>query len=244
VGDPSAHLLGRRQGGARLPARQAPDQAHQRHRLHRQRGPATRDRLRVLFVPNYSVTLAEHIIPAADVSLQISLAGTEASGTGNMKLAMNGALTVGTLDGANIEIRDAVGADNFFLFGLTADEVLAKKATYNPWDFYRQSPLLRQAIDLIRSGFFSYDEPGRYLPLLDALLPADERPGHGDPFLVLADFDAYAACQQQVDAAYRNPSKWTEMAIYNIARTGYFSSDRSVKEYAEKIWHAHPVKVV
>ena len=206
--------------------------------------PHVCSKIKVLFLANYRVSLAEKIIPAADLSEQISTAGFEASGTGNMKLAMNGALTIGTLDGANIEIRDFVGPENFFLFGLTADEVLAKKATYNPWDFYRQSPLLRQAIDLIRSGFFSYDEPGRYLPLLDALLPADERPGHGDPFLVLADFDAYAACQQQVDAAYRNPSKWTEMAIYNIARTGYFSSDRSVKEYAEKIWHAHPVKVV
>jgi starch phosphorylase len=206
--------------------------------------PHVCSKIKVLFLANYRVSLAERIIPAADLSEQISTAGFEASGTGNMKLAMNGALTIGTLDGANIEIRDFVGPENFFLFGLTADEVLAKKATYNPWDFYRQSPQLRQAIDLIRSGFFSYDEPGRYLPLLDALLPADERPGHGDPFLVLADFDAYAACQQQVDAAYRNPSKWTEMAIYNIARTGYFSSDRSVKEYAEKIWHAHPVKVV
>ncbi len=188
--------------------------------------PHVCSKIKVLFLANYRVSLAEKIIPAADLSEQISTAGFEASGTGNMKLAMNGALTIGTLDGANIEIRDFVGPENFFLFG------------------YRQSPQLRQAIDLIRSGFFSYEEPGRYLPLLDALLPADERPGHGDPFLVLADFDAYAACQQQVDAAYRNPSKWTEMAIYNIARTGYFSSDRSVKEYAEKIWHAHPVKVV
>jgi len=156
---------------------------------------------------------------------------------------MNGALTIGTLDGANVEIRDFVGPENFFLFGLTADEVSAKKATYNPWEYYRQSPRLQQAIDLIRSGFFSYDEPGRYLPLLDALLPRDERPGHGDAFLVLADFDAYAACQAQVDQAYRNPAKWTEMAIHNIARTGYFSSDRSVREYAEKIWNVKPVKI-
>ncbi len=205
--------------------------------------PHVSHKLKVLFLANYRVSLAEKIIPAADLSEQISTAGFEASGTGNMKLAMNGALTIGTLDGANIEIRDFVGPENFFLFGLTADEVLAKKATYNPWDYYRQSPRLRQAIDLIRSGFFSYDEPGRYLPLLDALLPRDERPGHGDAFLVLADFDAYTACQAQVDQAYRNPAKWTEMAIHNIARTGYFSSDRSVREYAEKIWNVKPVKI-
>ncbi len=205
--------------------------------------PHVSHKLKVLFLANYRVSLAEKIIPAADLSEQISTAGFEASGTGNMKLAMNGALTIGTLDGANVEIRDFVGPENFFLFGLTADEVSAKKATYNPWDYYRQSPRLQQAIDLIRSGFFSYDEPGRYLPLLDALLPRDERPGHGDAFLVLADFDAYAACQAQVDQAYRNPAKWTEMAIHNIARTGYFSSDRSVREYAEKIWNVKPVKI-
>jgi starch phosphorylase len=145
-----------------------------------------------VFLPNYRVSLAERIIPAADVSEQISTAGMEASGTGNMKFAMNGALTIGTLDGANIEIREKPS-------GPRTSSCSARRPT---------------------------------------------RSGHGDPFLVLADFDAYAACQQQVDAAYRNPSKWTEMAIYNIARTGYFSSDRSVKEYAEKIWHAHPVKVV
>ena len=206
--------------------------------------PHVSHKLKVLFLANYRVSLAEKIIPAADLSEQISTAGFEASGTGNMKLAMNGALTIGTLDGANVEIRDFVGPENFFLFGLTADEVSAKKATYNPWEYYRQSPRLQQAIDLIRSGFFSYDEPGRYLPLLDALLPRDERPGHGDAFLVLADFDAYAACQAQVDQAYRNPAKWTEMAIHNIARTGYFSSDRSVREYAEKIWNVKPVKLV
>lgn len=205
--------------------------------------PHVSHKLKVLFLANYRVSLAEKIIPAADLSEQISTAGFEASGTGNMKLAMNGALTIGTLDGANVEIRDFVGPENFFLFGLTADEVSAKKATYNPWEYYRQSPRLQQAIDLIRSGFFSYDEPGRYLPLLDALLPRDERPGHGDAFLVLADFDAYAACQAQVDQAYRNPAKWTEMAIHNIARTGYFSSDRSVREYAEKIWNVKPVKI-
>ena len=206
--------------------------------------PHVSSKLKVVFLANYRVSLAEKIIPAADLSEQISTAGFEASGTGNMKLAMNGALTIGTLDGANVEIRDLVGADNFFLFGLTADEVQAKKATYNPWDAYRQSPRLAAAIDLIRSGFFSYEEPGRYLPLLDSLLPPEERPGHGDGFLVLADFDAYVACQERVSAAFRDPGKWAEMAIHNIAHTGFFSSDRSVREYAEKIWHAEPVKVV
>ncbi|HNK45741.1 MAG TPA: glycogen/starch/alpha-glucan phosphorylase [Pseudomonadota bacterium] len=200
-------------------------------------------KLKVLFLANYRVSLAEKIIPAADLSEQISTAGFEASGTGNMKLSMNGALTIGTLDGANVEIRSFVGPENFFLFGLTADEVMAKKASYNPWDCYRRSPDLHSAIDLIRSGFFSYDEPLRYQPLLDALLPPEEKPGRGDPFLVLADFDAYAACQQAVDQAFRDPQKWSEMAIHNIARTGYFSSDRSVREYATKIWNARPVKV-
>jgi starch phosphorylase len=206
--------------------------------------PHVNHKLKVLFLSNYRVSLAEKIIPAADLSEQISTAGFEASGTGNMKLSMNGALTIGTLDGANVEIRNFVGPENFFLFGLTADEVLATRSTYNPWEFYRRSPALRAAIDLIRSGFFSYDEPGRYQPLLDALLPPEEKLGRGDPFLVLADFDAYAACQQAVDATYRDPNKWVEMAIHNIARTGFFSSDRSVREYAQKIWNARPVRVI
>ena len=203
--------------------------------------PRLGGRLKVLFLPNYRVSLAEIIIPAADLSQQISTAGFEASGTGNMKLTMNGALTIGTLDGANIEIRDAVGADNFFLFGLTAEEVRQKRINYNPWEFYRRSESLRGAIDLIRSGFFSYDEPQRFAPLLDSLLPSDERPGHGDPFLVLADFDAYVECQQRVDSAYRDPSRWAEMCVHNIARTGMFSSDRSIREYAEKIWGVKPL---
>ena len=205
------------------------------------RDPQVRDRLRVVFLANYRVSLAERIIPAADLSQQISTAGLEASGTGNMKLAMNGALTIGTLDGANIEIRDAVGPDNFFLFGLTTEQVGALRPTYNPWDVYRKSPALKGAIDLIRAGFFSYEEPLRYQPLVDALLPPQEQPGSGDPFLVLADFDAYAACQARVEAVYREPQTWARMATYNIARTGFFSSDRSVREYAEKIWHVKPV---
>src|SRR5262249_6505205 len=136
--------------------------------------PQMDGRLKVLFLANYRVSLAERIIPAADLSEQISTAGLEASGTGNMKLAMNGALTIGTLDGANVEIREAVGADNFFLFGLTAQEVAARKATYNPWEVYRKSATLRSAIDLIRCGFFSYEDPQRFQPLIEALLPTEE----------------------------------------------------------------------
>jgi len=171
----------------------------------------------------------------------------EASGTGNMKLAMNGAITIGTLDGANIEIRDRVGSENFFLFGLTTEEVLALRPRYNPWDYYRNSAPLRAAIDLISSGFFSYDEPRRFQPLIDALLPRESSEGgshgRGDEFCVLADFDAYAACQARVEEAFRDPALWARMAILNIAHMGYFSSDRSVREYAERIWRVKPVPV-
>ena len=211
------------------------------------------DALKVVFLANYRVSLAERIIPAADLSEQISTAGLEASGTGNMKLSMNGALTIGTLDGANIEIRDRVGADNFFLFGLTADQVTARRPHYNPWDSYRQSPLLRNAIDLVRSGFFSYDDPSRFHPLLDALLPPSAEQGvaqvtHagyplGDDYFVLADFDAYAACQARVADTWRDPARWARMAILNIAHVGYFSSDRSIREYADRIWRVRSVPV-
>ena len=204
------------------------------------------DRLKVVFLANYRVSLAERIIPAADLSEQISTAGMEASGTGNMKLAMNGAITIGTLDGANIEIRERVGAENFFLFGLTAEEVMALRPRYNPWDSYRQSAPLCAAIDLIRSGFFSMDEPQRFHPLLDALLPPEAtagKPTRGDEFMVLADYDAYAACQLLVEDAFRDPARWARMSILNIAHMGYFSSDRSIREYADRIWHVKPVPV-
>ena len=211
------------------------------------------DALKVVFLANYRVSLAERIIPAADLSEQISTAGLEASGTGNMKLSMNGALTIGTLDGANIEIRERVGADNFFLFGLTADQVTARRPHYNPWDCYRQSPMLRNAIDLIRSGFFSYDDPTRFHPLLDALLPPSVEQGvaqvtHagyplGDDFFVLADFDAYAACQARVADTWRDPARWARMAILNIAHVGFFSADRSLREYADRIWRVRSVPV-
>jgi len=197
--------------------------------------PATRDRLKVVFLRNYRVSLAERIIPAAEVSEQISTAGTEASGTGNMKFAMNGALTVGTLDGANVEIREEVGAENFFLFGMTVDEVEALKAKgYQPRDRYYADARLKATIDAIASGVFSPGEPGLFKPIVDSLL-------EHDPYLVLADFGAYCDVQDEVERAYREPERWNRMAILNVARSGRFSSDRTIRQYAEEIWKAKPV---
>ncbi|MEW5943642.1 MAG: glycogen/starch/alpha-glucan phosphorylase [Pseudomonadota bacterium] len=199
--------------------------------------PAVRGLLKVAFLPNYSVTTATRIIPAADLSEQISTAGTEASGTGNMKLALNGALTIGTLDGANVEIRDEVGEDNIFIFGLTAAEVAELHATgYNPWDRYHANAELAQVLDMISSGYFSPNEPDRYHPVVHALTHG------GDRYLLLADYASYVACQEQVDALYRNPKLWTKKAILNIARMGRFSSDRTISEYAQNIWNVNPVK--
>ncbi|RKH61177.1 glycogen/starch/alpha-glucan phosphorylase [Corallococcus llansteffanensis] len=193
--------------------------------------------LQVVFVPNYRVSLAERIIPAADVSEQISTAGWEASGTGNMKLMLNGALTLGTLDGANVEIRDAVGDENFFLFGLTADEVIArKKAGYRPRDVYESNTELREALDLIRSGFFSPEDRNLFQPLVDSLLEEDR-------YLVLADFAAYMAKQEEVVRAYQDQESWAKKCIINVARAGIFSSDRTIKQYAEEIWHVQQTKV-
>lgn len=192
--------------------------------------PETRSKLRVHFVPNYSVTWAEVIIPATDVSEQISTAGYEASGTGNMKFAMNGALTVGTLDGANIEIRDAVGEENMFLFGLTADEVSHLKRTgYDPRQIYYSERPVRDALDALRMGQFCPEEPGRFHGIVDNLL-------YHDPFLVLADFLSYASCQKVVEEAYRDQTTWTKRAILNVGRMGVFSSDRTIRGYAEEIW--------
>jgi starch phosphorylase len=194
-------------------------------------------RLKVAFLPNYRVSLAEKIIPAADLSEQISTAGKEASGTGNMKLALNGALTIGTLDGANIEIRDAVGPENFFLFGLTADDVARVwREGYNPGAIYESSPRLKEVIDLIGTGFFSPDEPHLFKPLTDHLVQTDS-------YLLLADFASYLECQDKVAAAYSDSRRWTEMAVKNIAGMGPFSSDRTIRQYASEIWDAHPVKV-
>jgi starch phosphorylase len=194
-------------------------------------------RLRVAFLPNYRVSLAERIIPAADLSEQISTAGKEASGTGNMKLSMNGALTIGTLDGANIEIREAVGEENFFLFGLTTEEVHDLQRTgYRPRTIYEKNERLREVIDLIANGFFSQEDPALFRPLTDNLLDHD-------PYMLLADFDAYIACQQRVSEAFAEPSSWHAKAVINIAKMGRFSSDRTIREYAQEIWGAAPVKV-
>ena len=197
--------------------------------------PRIGDRLKVVFIPNYRVSLAELIIPAADLSEQISTAGTEASGTGNMKLALNGALTIGTLDGANVEIREQVGADNIFIFGNTAAEVAEIRAgAYRPRDIYEADPLLRQALDAIRDGVFSPQQPDRYRNIFDALV------NHGDHYLLLADYASYVATQRQVDAVFRQPDEWSRRALLNVAGMGVFSSDRTILEYARTIWNTPP----
>lgn len=198
--------------------------------------PAVRDRLNVVFVPNYNVSWAELLIPAANLSEQISMAGKEASGTGNMKFAMNGALTIGTLDGANVEIREAVGEENFFLFGHTADEVRTLKRSYRPSVFIEQSPALSRVLELVESGFFSHHAPDRYHGLVHALR-------HEDTWLVCADFDEYADAQDRVDQAWLTPTDWTCSAIRNIARVHRFSSDRTISEYASEIWNTPPVEL-
>jgi starch phosphorylase len=201
------------------------------------RDPDVRERLRVVFLPNFNVTNGQRVYPAADLSEQISTAGKEASGTGNMKFSMNGALTIGTLDGANIEIRDEVGADNFFLFGLSTPEVYALKARgYRPLDYYESNPQLRDVIDLIRSGFFSKGDGELFRPLIDGLL-------YHDPYMLLADFQSYVECQNRVSEAYRDTERWTRMSILNTARSGRFSSDRTIREYCADIWHAEPVPI-
>jgi glycogen phosphorylase len=194
-------------------------------------------KLKLVFMPNYDVSNAERIVPAADLSEQISTAGTEASGTGNMKLALNGALTIGTLDGANIEIREEVGAENFFLFGLTTEEVEAvHRQGYDALSYYHGNAELKQVLEMIASGFFCPDEPARYQEIVDTLLK------HGDHFLLLADYASYVACQDKADELYRDQKAWTKRAILNVAGMGKFSSDRTVREYAERIWHVAPIE--
>ncbi|HIK40158.1 glycogen/starch/alpha-glucan phosphorylase [Thermoleptolyngbya sp. M55_K2018_002] len=201
------------------------------------RDPNVAGRLKVVFLKDYNVKFAQRVYPAADLSEQISTAGKEASGTGNMKFSMNGALTIGTLDGANVEIREEVGAENFFLFGLTTEEVAAKKAAgYRPMDYYESNNDLRQVIDRIASGFFSHGDTGLFRPLVDNLL-------HKDDYLLLADYQSYIDCQEQVSQAYRNWDHWTRMSILNTARMGKFSSDRSIRDYCQNIWKVQPVPI-
>ncbi|MER9672692.1 MULTISPECIES: glycogen/starch/alpha-glucan phosphorylase [unclassified Mesorhizobium] len=195
------------------------------------RDPAVRGLLKVVFVPNYNVSLAEIMMPAADLSEQISTAGMEASGTGNMKFALNGALTIGTLDGANVEIKECVGDDNIFIFGLTTEEVAERRNNgYDPRAMIEGSPELAQALSAISSGVFSPDDPDRYRDLINGLYQSDW-------FMVAADFDAYAATQRDVDAVWRNSPDWYARAIRNVARVGWFSSDRTIRQYAKDIWH-------
>ncbi len=192
---------------------------------------AVGDQLKVIFYPNYDVSAAELLFPASDLSEQISTAGTEASGTGNMKMALNGALTIGTLDGANVEIMQEVGDENIFIFGLKADEVSVTKSNgYNPWDYYNSNPELKETLDMITSGYFSIEEPGRYQAIFDNLL------NKGDQYLLLADYASYIQTQEHVSGLYKDKEEWSRRAILNVARMGKFSSDRSIREYADNIW--------
>jgi starch phosphorylase len=196
-----------------------------------------RGRLKVVFLPDYNVKQAQLIYPAADLSEQISTAGYEASGTSNMKFAMNGALTIGTLDGANVEIRQEAGEESFFLFGLDADQVLARKAKgYHPGDYYDSNLRLRTVIDLINSGLFSRGDSTLFRPLVDVLM-------RHDPYLLFADYQSYVDCQDRVSETYLDQDKWTKMSLLNTARMGKFSSDRAIREYCSEIWHAEPVKI-
>ncbi|NJK36562.1 MAG: glycogen/starch/alpha-glucan phosphorylase [Oscillatoriales cyanobacterium RM2_1_1] len=199
--------------------------------------PDVRGRLKVIFLANFNASLGQRIYPAADLSEQISTAGKEASGTGNMKFAMNGAMTIGTLDGANIEIREEAGPENFFLFGLTAQEVYQMKAQgYNPRDYYNNNPELKAVIDRITSGYFSHGDQEMFKPLIDSLMNQDQ-------YMLFADYQAYVECQEQVGQAFQNQSKWTRMSILNAVRMAKFSSDRTIKEYCEQIWNVKPVKI-
>jgi starch phosphorylase len=197
--------------------------------------PAVSDRLKILFIPNYDVTTASDIIPAAELSQQISTAGMEASGTGNMKLALNGALTMGTMDGANVEMQEHIGVDNIFIFGLTTGDIERLNGSgYHPRRLYENNATLRRVIDMIANGYFSPEEPGRYRAITDSLLDIDH-------FKILADFQAYLDISDQADQIYLDPERWNRMAVLNTARMGYFSSDRTIQEYARKVWDINPV---
>ncbi|WNZ24499.1 glycogen/starch/alpha-glucan phosphorylase [Leptolyngbya sp. NK1-12] len=199
--------------------------------------PDVAGRLKVVFLANYSVSLGQFAYPAADLSEQISTAGKEASGTGNMKFSLNGALTIGTLDGANVEIREEVGTENFFLFGLTAQEVVDLKARgYKPTEYYQSNPELKLVIDQMASGFFSPKEPGLFMSIVDSLL-------HSDEYMLLADYQSYVDCQERVSEAFRDQDNWTRMSILNVARMGKFSSDRTIAEYCRDIWDVEPMPI-
>lgn len=201
------------------------------------RDPVTSDRLQVVYIPDFNVSNGQRIYPAADLSEQISTAGYEASGTGNMKFMMNGALTIGTLDGANVEIRQEAGAENFFLFGLTAEEVVnLRQGGYRPWEYYQNNDELKQVIDLITSGYFSHGDGELFRPIVDNLLSYD-------PFLLLADFQSYIDCQDRVGQKYQDKEQWSRMSILNTSRSGKFSSDRAIKEYCDEIWQVSPLAI-
>ena len=199
--------------------------------------PAVRGRIKVVFLPEYNVSLAERLIPASDVSNQISTAGYEASGTSNMKFMMNGALTVGTRDGATIEMAEEAGEENLFLFGLTVDQVENSRGWYNPHWHYDNEPETRAALDLIFSDYFSRNEPGIFAPIRDTLLT------NGDHYMHLADLTSYCRAQEAVGALYADPREWARKAILNVASCGKFSSDRTIAEYARDIWKAEPCPV-
>jgi len=199
--------------------------------------PAVRGRLKVIFLPEYCVSLAEHLIPASDVSNQISTAGYEASGTSNMKFMMNGALTIGTRDGATIEMAAEAGEENFFLFGLTADQVIGSRGWYNPHWHYEHEPETRQALDLIFSDYFSRYEPGVFAPLRDMLLT------HGDHYMHLADLKSYLEADERLCSLYADPNGWARKTILNVSASGKFSSDRTIAEYAEEIWNVKPCPI-
>jgi len=201
------------------------------------RDPQVNERLKVVFVPNMNVKLGQRLYPAADLSEQISTAGMEASGTGNMKFAMNGALTIGTLDGANVEIREAVGTDNFFLFGLNVEQVQALRANdYRSRELIEHTPALREALYLLSSGLFSHGDKELFGPFLDNIW-------NHDPYLICADFASYAACQEDAGRKFMDAEDWSRMSILNVGRIGKFSSDRAIREYCEDIWKTAPISM-
>jgi len=200
--------------------------------------PEIKDRLKVVFLPNYNVSLAERIIPAANLSLQISTAGYEASGTGNMKFALNGALTLGTLDGANVEMAEEIGRENMFIFGMNAQEVIdLKQHGYNPWEYYNRDPEIKRVVDSLVDGSFDEGDHTLFAPIRKSLLE------DGDIYCNLADFRAFVDASGQVDELYRKRDEWNRKAILNIARMGKFSSDRAIKEYADEIWKVKPLQL-